>query len=174
MISSASSLPRPQVFHSFRLLAAVLAVCVVSHEAAAYSLTGKTWPSGSNIVMQMSLGNSVLPMLDGNTSRNTAAAPALDMWNAQMQRVQLGRVMNSTAPVSSGDRVNSVSFSNSVFGQSFGVGTLAVTYYIMQGSSMVEADVLFNTAATFDSYRGPLRFGVSGYAVGDLRRVFLH
>ena len=125
--------------------------------------------------MQMSLPNSPLPLLDGSgTSRNNAAAPALDMWNEKMQRVQFGRVMNSTAPSSSGDRVNSVVFSNTVFGQSFGVGTLAVTYYIMTGNNLVEADVLFNTAQTFDSYRGPLQFATSGYAIGDLRRVFLH
>jgi hypothetical protein len=152
-----------------------LAAVISSTTAGAYTLTGKTWPAGSNVVMQMSLGNSALPLLDGSgNSRNNAAAPALDMWNAQMGRIQFGRVMNSTAPSSSGDRVNSVVFSNSVFGQSFGVGTLAVTYYIMSGNNLVEADILFNTAQTFDSYRGPLQWGGNGYAIGDLRRVFLH
>jgi hypothetical protein len=140
----------------------------------AYSLSGKSWPSGSNVVLQLSLPNSALPLLDGNTSRNAAVAPALDMWNAQIGRMQFGRVMNSTAPSASGDRVNSVVFSSTVFGQAFGTGTLAVTYYHMQGSSLLEADVLFNTAQTFDSYRGPLRFGSNGYAIGDLQRVMLH
>jgi hypothetical protein len=173
-VPSPSFATRRQVLRSLRLVAAFVAVGICAHDAQAYSLNGKTWPTGSNIVMQMGLGNSLLPLLDGNISRNTAAAPALDMWNAQMQRVQFGRVMNSSAAASSGDRVNSVVFSNSVFGQSFGTGTLAVTYYLMQGSNMVEADVLFNTAQTFDSYRGPLRFGLNGYAIGDLRRVLLH
>ncbi len=92
-----------------------------------------------------------------------------------MGRIQLTSVMNSSAPVSSGDRVNSIAFSNSVFGQSFGNGTLAVTYFIMQGANLVEADVLFNRAQTFDSYRGPLRFGgPGGYATGDVRRVLIH
>jgi hypothetical protein len=168
--------PALRIARLSRLLGlACLAAMIGSTTASAYSLTGKTWPSGSNIVMQMSLGDSPLPLLDGSGhSRNNAAAPALDMWNAHMGRIQFGRVMNSTAPSSSGDRVNSVVFSNSVFGQSFGVGTLAVTYYIMSGNNLLEADILFNTAQTFDSYRGPLRFGANGYATGDLRRVFLH
>ena len=76
--------------------------------------------------------------------------------------------------VSSGDGVNSIVFSNSVFGQSFGSSTLAVTYYRMSGSRMVEADVLFNTAQSWDSYRGALRFGSSGRAIGEIRRVLLH
>ncbi len=123
----------------------------------------------------MSLGSPASTLLDGNTSWNAAAVPALDAWNQRMGRIQSTSVMNSSAPVSSGDRVNSIAFSNNVFGQSFGNGTLAVTYFIMQGANLVEADVLFNRAQTFDSYRGPLRFGgPGGYATGDIRRVLLH
>jgi hypothetical protein len=151
---------------------ALLAACAVP-TAAGYSLNGKTWPSGSEIVMRFGLGNSILPLIDGNSSYDAAVAPVIDMWNAKMARVRLAGV-NSTSAVSSGDRVNSVAFSNSVFGQPFGTGTLAVTYYIMQGSNLLEADVLFNRALTFDSYRGPLRFGATGHALADIRRVFLH
>src|SRR6476469_1253374 len=39
---------------------------------------------------------------------------------------------------------------------------------------MVESDTLFNRAATFDSYRGPLQFVPHGSAIADIRRVFLH
>ena len=78
------------------------------------------------------------------------------------------RLMNSTAAVSSGDRVNSMAFASSSFGRSFGSGTLAVTTYWMSGSTMIEADVLFNNAQPWDSYRGPLR---SAY---DVQRVALH
>ena len=143
-------------------------------EAGAYTLNGKTWASG-NIVLQIGLGSPAAPLIDGNTSWDAAVAPVLAMWNEKVQRIQLTGVMNSTAAASQGDRVNSVVFSPTVFGQSFGYGTLAVTYYIMQGTRMVEADVLFNKTLTFDSYRGPLRFGGSGgFALADIRRVFLH
>src|SRR5207237_5665871 len=84
-------------------------------------------------------------------------------------RMQFGRVMNSTAAVASGDRVNSMTFSTSVFGQSFGSNTLAVTYYGYSGSTMLEADILFNKAQSFDSYRGALRSGSF-----DIQRVALH
>jgi hypothetical protein len=67
-----------------------------------------------------------------------------------------------------------VVFASSVFGQSFGSGTLAVTYYAYSGGSMVESDTLFNRASSFDSYRGPLQFVPHGPAIADIRRVFLH
>src|SRR5205085_10093770 len=79
-----------------------------------------------------------------------------------------------TPPVSSGDGVNAVVFSNTVFGQNFGSSTLAVTYWRSSGSNIVEADVLFNRNQSFDSYRGPLRFNSSGWAIGDIRRVLIH
>lgn len=153
----------------------LLTLISIASKADAYNATGKSWPVNSTLTLQFSLGAPGGPLLDGNTSWNVAAAPAIDAWNAKMARLQLAKVMDSTAPVASGDRVNSVAFSNSVFGQSFGSGTLAVTYYFTQGSTFLEADVLFNRAQTFDSYRGPLRFGApGGYATGDIRRVLLH
>lgn len=157
---------------SFVAIAATFAVAVGIFEprdTSAYTLEGPKWPSGSTPVMQLELGNPGRTLLDGNTSWNTAVAPALDMWNQVVGQMQFGRVMNSTAAVASGDGVNSMAFSNTVFGQSFGSNTLALTYYSYSGSTMFEADILFNTAQSFDSYRGPLRSG--SY---DLRRVALH
>ncbi|MEP6822144.1 MAG: FG-GAP-like repeat-containing protein, partial [Chthoniobacterales bacterium] len=167
------SLSGPRRLRNFVVLWLVL--LSIASKADAYNATGKSWPANSTLTLQFSLGAPVLPLLDSNTSWNAAAAPAIDAWNAKMARLQITKVMDSTAPVASGDRVNSVAFSNSVFGQSFGSGTLAVTYYFTQGSTFLEADVLFNRAQTFDSYRGPLRFGgPGGYATGDIRRVLLH
>src|SRR5262249_18757800 len=77
--------------------------------------------------------------------------------------------MNSTAAVSSGDGVNSISFASTIFGQSFGSGTLAIAYYIYSGSTMTETDILFNTAQKFNSYRGPLQS--NGY---DIQRIAVH
>ncbi|MEP6809157.1 MAG: FG-GAP-like repeat-containing protein [Chthoniobacterales bacterium] len=158
-----------------RSLGLLAAVGWLATTANAYVLNGKVWPNGSTVVFQMSLGQAPRTLIDGNTSWNAAAAPALDIWNQNVAQIQVSKVMDSTAPVASGDHVNSVAFASSVFGQSFGTGTLAVTYYISQGNNLTEADVLFNVAQTFDSYRGPLRFGgAGGYATGDVRRVLLH
>jgi hypothetical protein len=157
---------------AFAATAAMLALALGvldPRNANAYVLEGPKWPSGSTPVMQLELGSPGRTLLDGNTSWNTAAAPALDMWNQVVARMQYGRVMNSTAAVASGDRVNSMAFSNTVFGQSFGSNTLAVTYYSYSGSTMIEADILFNRAQSFDSYRGSLRSG--SY---DIQRVALH
>ena len=141
--------------------------------AWAYVLEGASWPAGATVVLQLGLGNAGRTLIDGNTSWNTAAAPALNMWDQDIQRARLTSV-NSVASVSSGDGVNSVVFSDSIFGQSFGSGTLAVTYYRTQGSRMVEADILFNRGQNFDSYRGALRFGSNGYVIADIRRVMAH
>ena len=91
-----------------------------------------------------------------------------------MQDVQLAAAMDSTKAVSSGDGVNSASFSSTVFGDSFGSGVLAVTYYRTQGSTFQEADILFNNAQPFDSYRGDLQFNSQGKCICDIQRVFLH
>ena len=133
----------------------------------AYVLEGPKWPDGT-VTVQLSLGNANQTLSDGNTNWNSAVAPALDMWNQVMGRVQLNGVMNSSAPVSQGDHVNSLAFASTFFGYSFGSNTLAITGYSYSGSTMIEADTLFNTAWTWDSYRGPLQSAM------DIQRVALH
>src|SRR3954471_15158147 len=142
--------------------------------ARGYVLEGKTWPSGSTVLMQLNLGSAGRTLQDGNTSWDQAVMPVAGMWNQTIQRVQVSTILNPVVPIVSGDRVNAVFFSNSIFGQSFGSGTLAVTYYTSSGGSMIESDTLFNRAANFDSYRGPLQFVAHGPAIADIRRVFLH
>ena len=145
-----------------------------SPHAYGYALEHVSRPAGSIITIQMELGPLSQTLQDGSQSWNEAAAPAIDVWNAQMQNVQLAKVMDSTLPISSGDGINSASFASTVFGDSFGTGVLAVTYYRTQGTTMTEADVLFNKAQSFDSYRGDLQFNSQGKCVCDIQRVFLH
>jgi hypothetical protein len=156
------------------LRAIALALTSVPIFAHAYVLEGTSWPAGSVVVVQLGLGSAGRPLQDGNTSWDDAVMPVADTWNQTIQRVRVTSTMNPQAPVASGDRVNSVVFSNSIFGQSFGASTLAITYYTSTGSNMVESDTLFNRAAVFDSYRGPLQFIPHGVAIADIRRVFLH
>jgi matrixin len=150
------------------------AIVGVSATLRGYVLEGQSWPAGTVVVLQLSLGNAGRTLLDGNTSWDDAVAPVAAMWNQQAQRVRVTQVLNPTAPSASGDHLNSVVFANNVFGQPFGANTLAVTYYSYSGSTMIESDTLFNRAQTFDSYRGPLRFPPHGFAIADIRRVFLH
>lgn len=146
----------------------------ISTTARAYILEGKSWPTGTSVLMQLNLGSAGRTLQDGNTSWDDAVLPVAGMWNQTIQRVSVSTLVNPLVPVSSGDRINAVVFANSIFGQSFGSGTLAVTYYTSSGGTMVESDTLFNRGATFDSYRGPLQFIPHGTAIADIRRVFLH
>ena len=146
---------------------------LLSHRAEGYSLEGVSWPSGSVVTFQMGLGSAGRTLIDGNTSWDAAASPALSAWNNVVARLDYTTNVASTS-ASSGDRINSVVFSTTVFGQKFGSGTLAVTYYKYMGSTIAEADILFNKNQQFDSYRGPLRYGTSGWAIGDIRRVLIH
>jgi Matrixin len=155
------------------ILIVLIVVLAVSRRASGYALEGQHWPAGTVVTFQMGLGSAGRTLIDGNTSWDTAAAPALTAWDNVIARLQYtGNV--ASPPVSSGDGVNAVVFSNTVFGQKFGTGTLAVTYWRSSGSNIVEADILFNRNQQFDSYRGPLRFGTSGWSIGDIRRVLIH
>ncbi|HYJ03575.1 MAG TPA: matrixin family metalloprotease [Chthoniobacterales bacterium] len=156
------------------VIAITLVVAALSTTAHAYVLQGPRWPSGTVLVLQLGLGSANRTLQDGNTSWDTAVEPVAEMWNQSFGRVRISNVFNPQAPVSQSDRINSVVFTNSIFGQSFGSGTLAVTFYTSSGSNMLEADTLFNRAAVFDSYRGPLQFIPHGVAIADIRRVFLH
>jgi hypothetical protein len=143
-------------------------------ELYGYALEGKSWPKGTVITMQMEMGAAGRTLQDGSTNWDDAAVPAIYEWNANMLNVRINPVMNSSKPVASDDGINSASFSDTVFGEKFSSGVLAVTYYLSQSGQMTEADVLFNKAALFDSYRGDLQFNSQGQCVCDVQRVFLH
>jgi Matrixin len=167
-----STLTGATICGPFMAFAAILAVAVGTFEppdASAYVLEGPKWPSGSTVVMQLSLGNAGRTLADGNTSWNSAVSPALDSWNQVIGGMQFGRVMNSTAAVAQGDGVNSMAFASTFFGSSFGSNTLAITGYYYRSSTMIEADIVFNNNLSWDSYRGSLRSGVY-----DIQRVALH
>jgi hypothetical protein len=165
-----------RAFSCLAILSAVL-VIGISTPAHAYVLEGKSWPSGATVLMQLNLGSAGRTLQDGNTSWDDAVLPVAGMWNQTIQRVSVNTIVNPVVPVVAGDRINCVVFANSVYGTAFGSSTLAVTYYSYSTSgSMLESDTLFNRAAVFDSYRGPLQFAPvpHGSAIADIRRVFLH
>ena len=142
--------------------------------AHAFALENATWTKNSVITVQLELGSPNFPLQDGSQTWNVAVVPAIDAWNSEMRDVQLDKVMDSSSPVQPGDGVNSAAFSGTVFGDPFGKGVLAVTYYSTQAGRFLEADVLFNQAESFDSYRGNLQFNAQGHCICDVRRVFLH
>ncbi|HEX4665320.1 MAG TPA: putative Ig domain-containing protein, partial [Chthoniobacterales bacterium] len=137
-----------------------------------YELTGQTWPPDTTVTMQLELGPTGVHLIDGLGTWDNSAADALALWNQNLELVKFSWVLNSNAPKDSLDGYNSVFFSNTVLGEGFGDNTLAATivwYNTLNYGTAIEADVVFNTAQTFNSYRGPLL--PSSY---DFHRVALH
>ncbi|HZE13237.1 MAG TPA: matrixin family metalloprotease [Chthoniobacterales bacterium] len=169
------SCPRVSVHTPISSVGAIVALLIgfISPEVKGYVLEGPSWPAGSVVIFQLNLGNPNSTLQDGSSSWNAAVAPALDMWNQNILRIQTTS-LNTPLPATSGDRLNTAVFSSTIYGQSFGKGTLAVTYYRSLGSNLTEADILFNSAQNFDSYRGRLQFASDGTVIADIQRVFLH
>ncbi len=133
-----------------------------------YALEGESWTRDRTVVMQLSLGPPRV-LLDGFASFNESAQDALDVWNPYLAHLHLTAVPASPVTATSGDDEMSVLLSSTVFGDRFGSGTLAITLLNYRNSVMEETDTLFNTAYTWDSYRGPLLPDVF-----DFHRVAIH
>ena len=130
------------------------------------------WPNG-NVSMVLKLGSAGRTLLDGETSWDSVARKALFAWNPYLGTIQFAPATQSPGVGSDGDQVNQAFFNSTIYGQSFGSGVLAVTTGWHMGTTRVEADVTFNTAISWDSYRGALRWP-GGQLLCDLRRVALH
>jgi hypothetical protein len=149
------------------LLAIVALVIGTSQTIGGFATLGSTWNSG-NVVMNMQLtGGSGLS--DGSSSFNAAVSSAMSIWNQSLNRIQFAA--GSGTARADGDLVNQVFFDSNYYGTSFGRSTLAITTRWTVGSTQrVEADIIFNSGFTWDSYRGNVRSG----NVWDIRRVALH
>ncbi|MGZ4982753.1 MAG: matrixin family metalloprotease, partial [Chthoniobacterales bacterium] len=145
-----------------------LGFCALAQAASAYVLEGQSWTRDRTVVMQLSLGGT-RNLSDGSTSFNQVAQSALSIWNQYLNHLKFSYVNNSPVQPDGSDDEMSVLFSNTIFGDTFGSSTLAVTLLSSRGSVMEETDTLFNTAFNWDSYRGALRSGAE-----DFRRVAIH
>jgi len=133
-----------------------------------YVLEGQSWTPDRTVVLQLSLGGPVT-LSDGSTSFNQVALAALNIWNQYLAHLSLAGIVASPVPPVSGDDEMSVFFSDTVFGDTFGKGVLAITLLNFRETVFEESDTVFNNTFTWDSYRGPLN------DVGpDFRRVALH
>src|ERR1044072_2145009 len=106
---------------------------------------------------------------DGAADFNASAEAALHIWNQQLVHMQFAVNRASIVPPTSVDANTSVTMSPTIYGDTFGSSTLAVTLVTPRGQHLIEADVIFNDNNAWDSYRGSLQPGV-----WDLRRVALH
>jgi DNA-binding beta-propeller fold protein YncE len=152
----------------FRFLSIVASAALAVSSASGYFAINQSWPDGSTIQMELEMGATNTTLQDGFRTWNDSAADALAAWNLQMATVQFSWIFDSTTGKASGDGNNSVFFSNSVFGDSFGEEAIAVTVYLI-GNGISEGDVIVNQAFPFNSYRGPLQGNTY-----DIHRTFLH
>jgi len=139
-----------------------------------YALEGSSWPVGSTINEHLALtGPSNGSLQDGSGSFNASATDALILWNQQMDLVHLNAIATGI-PGTKGDGQNSAFFSSNVYGMSFG-SALAITIFYTDGSTMREADNVFNSAILWNSYRGPIQYDFrKRQYVYDFHRVALH
>jgi hypothetical protein len=160
-----------------RFLAFICATGLFAAMAIGYDLERNaggypvTWDPGT-INLKLQLGAT--PLLSDGSTYNSSVQTAMQMWNAQINTVQLvGQVAATAAPISQ-NGVNEIGFNDTVYGTAFDANVLAITVYHYadsrsDGSSrMTQADIIFNTAYSWDSYRGALRASM------DIQRVALH
>ena len=127
------------------------------------------WVKDRTVVMQLSLGSGTRTLRDGFTSFNDSAVDALQTWNPHLAHLQFSWIKNSPVTPTEGDDEMSVIFDNKIFGSNFGSGVLAVTLLAYRNGNFEETDTVFNSAISWDSYRGGLT-----PPVYDFHRVAIH
>lgn len=158
------------------LRAALITAVVLSatlQQPAGFSTFNDKWRNGTNVTMQMQLGSGSGTLIDGSTSWNAAATPALSTWNQYIDLIKFGAVQDSTAPIGDLNSQNNVVFSSTIFGRSFPRNTVALANWWIVDGIRTEANISFNTAFTFNAYRGRLRSS-GNTTVYDIFRVMLH
>lgn len=133
-----------------------------------FALEGKSWTLNRTVAIQLSLGQP-RTLIDGFASFNKSAADVLAIWNTHLAHLTLQPVIESPVVPSANDYEMSAAFSNTIFGDTFGRGTLAVTLISDRNGTTSETDTIFSSAFFWDSYNGPLRPGIE-----DFHRVALH
>jgi len=163
---------RPPIGWTLHFIAAIATLCAGVSNLSGYVLEGPRWPDG-DIAIRLQVGNTPRPLQDGSGTWDNSAADALALWNQQLIFAHFSWSESAGTGVM-GDGVNSVFFSNTIYGQGFGANVLAVTvfHYNTSTNQMLEADTIFNTAQRFDSYRGPLQYDPQ--PLYDFHRVALH
>lgn len=157
---------RTKLFITLLVLSAVFA-----SPCRAYTLEGYSWNRNRTVLMHLSLPpNNGAPFQDGSASLNASAEDALNTWNQYLLHMQFAVDRNSILPPSGVDANTSVSMSSTFYGEDFGDGTIAVTLVTPRNSTLIEADVIFNSVYDYDSYRGSLQPD----RLVDFHRVALH
>jgi Matrixin len=151
-------------------IALFASVAFLASPAPGFDLEGYSWNRNRTVLMHLSLPPGPPEgYTDGSPSLNASAEAALNLWNQHLNHMKFAVKPGSILPPDGTDANTSVSMSNTIYGETFGDRTLAVTLLTPRGSTFVEADVIFNDAFAYDSYRGPLVESPE-----DFQRIALH
>lgn len=154
------------------LLAALAPAAVFGYDLIRQGERVVKWPNGT-VNFQVMLGTS--PVLQDGSNYSTSALAAIEQWNQHLINVQLAGNIVPAAQGGDNNGINELFFSSTVYGTAFGENTIAVCTSFRGGSNpdgsvrRTQADILFNSARTWNSYRG-VRQGNTL----DIRRVALH
>ena len=157
---------------------AVLATLAAARPAAAPAFVLSAAPPSARTQLMLNLGTATFVSIDGPVvSFNQIAQRALADWNAvgvgpfEDHAFFSSRVTSVPARCDP-DGINVVAFGASNCGQGWG-DALAVSHLWVSGGKIIQADVIFNANARWDSYAGPLRTQ-AGVQVFDFYRIALH
>lgn len=123
------------------------------------------WPPGT-VAIQIKLGGTA--NLSDGTSFNTSAQAAAQAWNAHLGNLQITTSIAPEGPAAQNNNVNELVFASNVFGEDFDTNTVAITTVWSRSNERTQADIVYNSARTWDSYDGPSRSAI------DIQRVTLH
>ncbi len=160
--------PAPLFIRVLASLTAVVLTCGFKYAYVTSSATGLPlrWAAGS-IPMQIMADNTTV--LSDGTTRATSIQAAMNAWNAHIGAVQFVPQIVPVGTGADGDAVNQVFFASTPYNRSWEPNTLALTTAWYIRDKRVEADIIFNSGVTWDSYRGAAKT-----TPVDLQRVALH
>ena len=158
-----------KISHLFLAITAAIASASFGYVREFDNGTPLAWVKDRTVIMQLSLGSGTRNLRDGFTSFNDSAIDALQTWNPHLAHLQFSWIKNSPVTPAQGDDEMSVMFDNKIFGDNFGTGVLAVTLLAYRNGNFEETDTVFNSAISWDSYRGNLT-----PPVYDFHRVAIH
>lgn len=161
--------------HVLRCVAIVVTIVFCSCDARAYSFITDdsgiyvvTWNPGT-VSLNLKLPAPASPLTDG-TNYNTSVQAAMQAWNGYLGTLQVTSQIQAAGSVTNGNGINEIAMANKAGDEDFGTNVLAITLSYSQGDTRVESDLVFNTAYTWDSYRGAR----NGRTAIDIRRVAIH
>jgi alpha-tubulin suppressor-like RCC1 family protein len=126
----------------------------------------------TTIPIQIKADNSA-QLSDGHTRATAIQAAMNDVsrgWNQYLGTIQFIPQITAAGTGTDDDGVNQIFFSSTAYNYGWDANTLAITTAWAIGDRRTEADMIFNTAFTWDSYRNALK---SAGPI-DIERVALH